>query len=151
MMSDRSIADKACQAMHAIFRPKAGQSVESYFSENLIQHDPHMRDGLAGLKEFVDEVAQSRHGDVTIHRTLIDGDLVAIHSKCHGLKGFSGPMIAFDIFRFDGGKIAEHWRGSEPEAPPILPAARRSTARPKYRNVTGQKRTAPSCGITEKP
>jgi predicted SnoaL-like aldol condensation-catalyzing enzyme len=55
---------------------------------------------------------------VTIHRTLIDGDLVAIHSKCHGLKGFSGPMIAFDIFRFDGGKIAEHWRGSEPEAPP---------------------------------
>jgi hypothetical protein len=52
-MSDHSIADKACQAMHAIFRPKAGQSVESYFSENLIQHDPHMRDGLAGSRSLL--------------------------------------------------------------------------------------------------
>jgi predicted SnoaL-like aldol condensation-catalyzing enzyme len=116
-MSDHSIADKACQAMQAMFRPKAGQSIESYFSENLIQHDPYMRDGLAGLKEFVEEVAQSGRGDVTIYRTLVDGNLVAIHSKCDGFKDFSGPMIAFDIFRFDGGKIAEHWRGREPVAP----------------------------------
>src|SRR6476660_1982209 len=97
IMNDHGIADKACQAMQAIFRPKAGQSVESYFSENVIQHDPHMRDGLAGLKELVDEVAQSGHGDVTIYRKLVDGDLVAIHSKCAGFKDFSGPMIAVDI------------------------------------------------------
>ena len=61
-MSDCNIADKACQAMQAIFRPKPGQSVDPYFSEDLIQHDPRVRDGLAGLREFVAEVTQSGRG-----------------------------------------------------------------------------------------
>ena len=33
---------------------------------------------------------------------------------------YGRTAIAFDIFRFDDGKIVEHWGGQEPEAPPNL-------------------------------
>jgi predicted SnoaL-like aldol condensation-catalyzing enzyme len=39
-----------------------------------------------------------------------------LHSKYEGMPGFSGPVIAFDLFRFKNGKIIEHWGGQEAEA-----------------------------------
>ena len=133
--------------MQAIFRPKPGQSVDSYFFEDLIQHDPRLRDGLAGLKEFVEEVTESGRGDVAIYRTLVDGNLVAVHSKCDGFKYFSGPVIAFDIFRFDKGKIAEHWRGTELEAPPN-PSGRKQVDGPI--EVTDHERTEENRAIVRR-
>ncbi len=42
---------------------------------------------------------------VTPRRVLVDGNLVAVHSEYN----FGGPKAGFDIFRFDNGKIVEHW------------------------------------------
>lgn len=42
-----------------------------------------------------------------VKRAIIDGDYVAIHSES------TGPMIVFDIFRFEYGKIAEHWANTQ--------------------------------------
>jgi predicted SnoaL-like aldol condensation-catalyzing enzyme len=48
----------------------------------------------------------------------VDGDIVMLHSKYEGWPGFSGPVIAFDLFRFKDGKIVEHWGGQTLETGP---------------------------------
>jgi predicted SnoaL-like aldol condensation-catalyzing enzyme len=108
----------ARQAMSDIFQKKDATAVDRYFCESFIQHDPSIADGLAGMKSFAAEAANSRTADITTYRTLVDGDFVLLHSKYQGLARYAGPVIAFDLFRFRNGKIVEHWGGQEPEAPP---------------------------------
>jgi predicted SnoaL-like aldol condensation-catalyzing enzyme len=110
----------ARQAMIDIFRKKDTTAVDRYFAESFIQHDPNLADGLAGMKSFAAEIASSPAADITIYRTLVDGDFVLLHSRYEGVGRFAGPAIAFDLFRFKDGKIVEHWGGQESEAPPNL-------------------------------
>jgi predicted SnoaL-like aldol condensation-catalyzing enzyme len=110
----------ARQAMIDIFRKKDTAAVERYFGEPFIQHDPDLADGLAGMKSFAAEVASSPAADITIYRTLVDGDFVLLHSKYQSVKRYPGPMIAFDLFRFKDGKIVEHWGGQDSETSPNL-------------------------------
>src|SRR4029077_19431702 len=81
---------------------------------------PTLADGRAGMKSLAAEVATSPSADVTIYRTLVDGDFVLLHSRYQGLERYGGSAIAFDLFRFKDGKIVEHWGGQEPEEPPNL-------------------------------
>jgi predicted SnoaL-like aldol condensation-catalyzing enzyme len=118
-MSD-TLGATARQAMIDIFRKKDATAVDRHFDESFIQHDPNLADGLAGMKSFAAEVASSPAADITIYRTLVDGDLVLLHSRYEGVARHAGPAIAFDLFRFKDGKIVEHWGGQEPEAPPNL-------------------------------
>ena len=108
----------ARQAMIDIFRKKDAAAIDRYFGESFVQHEPTIADGLAGMKSFAAEIAGSPDADITIYRTLVDGDFVLLHSRYQGVGRYGGPAIAFDLFRFDGGKIVEHWGGQEPEAPP---------------------------------
>jgi predicted SnoaL-like aldol condensation-catalyzing enzyme len=106
----------ARQAMISIFRDRNASAADRYFAEPFIQHDPNVADGLAGLKAFVADVAKSAKTDITIYRTIVDQDIVMLHSKVEGMPGYSGPVIAFDLFRFRDGKIVEHWGGQDAEA-----------------------------------
>jgi predicted SnoaL-like aldol condensation-catalyzing enzyme len=108
------------QVMIDIFRKKDPTVVDRYFAESFIQHDPNLADGLAGMRSFAAEVASSPAADITIYRTLVDGDFVLLHSRYEGVGRYAGPAIAFDLFRFKDGKIAEHWGGQESEGPPNL-------------------------------
>jgi predicted SnoaL-like aldol condensation-catalyzing enzyme len=108
----------ARQAIIAIFRDRDSTAIDRFFSEPFVQHDPNIGDGLPGLRAFVTELANSPTTNVTIYRTVVDGDIVTLHSKYEGWPGFSGPVIAFDLFRFKDGKIVEHWGGQSPEIGP---------------------------------
>src|SRR2546430_6055538 len=108
----------ARQVMIEIFRNRDPTAIDRFFSEPFVQHDANIADGLSGLKAFAAEVASSPTANVTTYRTLVDGDIVMLHSKYEGLRGFAGPIIAFDLFRFNGGKIVEHWGGQDPEVGP---------------------------------
>ena len=110
----------ACQAVIEIFRNRDPTAIDRFFSEPFVQHDPNIADGLSGLKAFAAEVASSPTANVTIYRTLVDGDIVMLHSKYEGVPGFAGPVIAFDLFRFKGGKMVEHWGGQDAEVGPNL-------------------------------
>jgi predicted SnoaL-like aldol condensation-catalyzing enzyme len=103
-----------------IFRKRDATAVGRYFGASFIQHDPTLADGVAGMKSFATEIASSPPADITIYRTLVDGNFVLLHSKYQGDGRYREPAISFDLFRFDGGKIVEHWGGQEPEAPPNL-------------------------------
>ena len=108
----------ARQATIAIFRDRDSTAIDRFFSEPFVQHDPNIGDGLPGLRAFVTELANSPTTNITIYRTVVDGDIVMLHSKYEGWPGFSGPVIAFDLFRFKDGKIVEHWGGQTPETGP---------------------------------
>jgi predicted SnoaL-like aldol condensation-catalyzing enzyme len=108
----------ARQAMIEIFRNRDPTAIDRFFAEPFVQHDPNIADGLSGLKAFAAEIASSPTTNVTIYRTLVDGETVMLHSKYEGLRGFAGPVIAFDLFRFKSGKIVEHWGGQDAEVGP---------------------------------
>jgi predicted SnoaL-like aldol condensation-catalyzing enzyme len=108
----------ARQATIAIFRDRDSTAIDRFFSEPFVQHDPNIGDGLPGLRAFVTGLANSPTTNVTIYRTVVDGDIVMLHSKYESWPGFSGPVIAFDLFRFKDGKIVEHWGGQTPETGP---------------------------------
>ena len=120
MTASDTLGATARQAMIDIFRKKDAMAVDWYFAEPFIQHDPNIADGLSGMKSFAAEVARSPAADVTIYRTLVDGDFVLLHSRYEGVARYAGPAIAFDLFRFKDGKIVEHWGAQEPETPPNL-------------------------------
>src|ERR1700719_5159560 len=108
----------ARQATIEICRNRDSTAFDRFFSEPFVEHDPNIGDGLPGLRAFVTELANSTTTNLTIYRTVVDGDIVMLHSKYEGWPGFSGPVIAFDLFRFKDGKIVEHWGGQTPEAAP---------------------------------
>jgi predicted SnoaL-like aldol condensation-catalyzing enzyme len=120
MTTSDTLGATARQAMIDIFRKKDATAVDRYIGEPFVQHHPNIADGLVGMKSFAAEVARSPAADITIYRTLVDGDLVLLHSRYEGVARYAGPAIAFDLFRFKDGKIVEHWGGQEPEAPPNL-------------------------------
>jgi predicted SnoaL-like aldol condensation-catalyzing enzyme len=114
------LGTKARQAVIDIFRKKDVTAVDRYFGDPFTQHDPNLADGLAGMKSFAAEIASSPNANVNIYRTLVDEDFVLLHSIYEGVARYGGSAIAFDLFRFNDGKIVEHWGGQEPQAPPNL-------------------------------
>jgi predicted SnoaL-like aldol condensation-catalyzing enzyme len=101
-----------------IFQDRDPAAVDRFFAESFVQHDPNLAEGRSGMKAFAADIARSPSSNVTIYRMLVDDDIVMLHSKYEVWRGFAGPVIAFDLFRFAGGKIVEHWGGQELEAAP---------------------------------
>lgn len=63
------------------------------------------------------EAAKARIGDgtpLTIKTVVASGDLVVAHVHVHGAE----PHVSWDIFRMEGGTIAEMWSVHQPIAPP---------------------------------
>jgi predicted SnoaL-like aldol condensation-catalyzing enzyme len=78
--------------------------------EKYIQHNltfPNGRDVVLGALEQL----KAGGTKVDTKRVLVDGDLVALHSEYN----LFGPKIGFDIFRFENGKIVEHWDNLQPK------------------------------------
>jgi predicted SnoaL-like aldol condensation-catalyzing enzyme len=72
--------------------------------EKYIQHNLSAKDGLQGLQELMAQLPPNSARVNTV-RVFQDGDHVFTHSEYD----FFGPKIGFDIFRFENGKIVEHW------------------------------------------
>ncbi|MBX5204045.1 SnoaL-like domain-containing protein [Rhizobium sp. NZLR1] len=78
-----------------------------------IQHNLGAADGLKGFGELLAAVPKgSAH--VNTVRVFQDGDYVFAHTDYN----FFGPKIGFDIFRFEKGKIVEHWDNLQETAGP---------------------------------
>jgi predicted SnoaL-like aldol condensation-catalyzing enzyme len=131
-----------------IFRKKDATAVDRYFGGSFIQHDPNLAEGLAGLKSFAAEVASSPAADITIYRTLVDGDLVLLHSRYQGVGRYGAAAIAFDLFRFEDGKIVEHWGDRSRRHPLIRQVARKSTVPLRCLIVRRRRPIGPWCGHT---
>lgn len=68
------------------------------------QHNLAIADGLAGFGAALQQLPPHSAKVETV-RVFQDGDYVFTHTDYN----FFGPKIGFDIFRFENGKIVEHW------------------------------------------
>ncbi len=82
----------------------AGEPVGYINVENYKQHNLAIADGLAGFGEAL-AVLPKGSARVNTVRVFQDGDYVFAHTEYN----FFGEKIGFDIFRFEDGKIVEHW------------------------------------------
>ncbi|WEK70409.1 MAG: hypothetical protein P0Y62_02415 [Candidatus Chryseobacterium colombiense] len=86
----------------------------SYINPNkYIQHNLGVADGLAGFGALLQQLPQNS-AKVNTVRVFQDGDYIFTHSDYN----FFGPKIGFDIFRFEDGKIVEHWDNLQETAKP---------------------------------
>jgi len=110
----------AAQEKHAVlellaaYRTGDPSAFDVINPDKFIQHDPQIGDGLAGLKAWLASIAPGQIS-VTPVRVLADGPYVAVHSQTLLP---SGDTASWDIFRFEHGKIVEHWDTRQPVAPP---------------------------------
>ncbi|NEM91113.1 zinc-binding dehydrogenase [Galbitalea soli] len=95
MLSDAFIGDTAI--------------VDRIVRSDYIQHNPQAPDGPDALKYFGAGLRQ-QFPEVTNlpKRAIAEGDMVLLHSHVVFVPGTPGTAV-FDIFRFQDGKIAEHW------------------------------------------
>jgi predicted SnoaL-like aldol condensation-catalyzing enzyme len=78
-----------------------------------IQHNLGAADGLAGFGALLQALPKGSARVNTV-RVFQDGDYVFSHTDYD----FFGPKVGFDIFRFEGGKIVEHWDNLQTTAGP---------------------------------
>jgi predicted SnoaL-like aldol condensation-catalyzing enzyme/heme-degrading monooxygenase HmoA len=72
--------------------------------EKYIQHNLAVADGLEGFGEVMQH-APPQGFKANVIRAFQDGDYVVTHTEYD----FFGPKAGFDVFRFEDGKIVEHW------------------------------------------
>ncbi|MEU2776707.1 nuclear transport factor 2 family protein [Streptomyces sp. NPDC007162] len=83
--------------------------VDRFVWPDYIQHNPTAADGAAGLKALATSIHQQfPDARYNVKRAISEGDLVLLHSNVVLVPGTKGASV-IDIFRFQGGKIAEHW------------------------------------------
>ena len=74
-------------------------------SENYIEHNHKMSDGLPELRKSLSQNIKQRNYQ-TIHRILAEGSFVL----CVTEGSLTGEHVSFyDLFRIENGKIVEHW------------------------------------------
>lgn len=78
-----------------------------------VQHNLAVGDGLAGFGAVLQALPKGS-AKVNTVRVLQDGNFVVAHTDYN----FFGPKIGFDIFRFEDGKVVEHWDNLQEKAAP---------------------------------
>ena len=110
-MSTQQIVTKTVSALFVDFDAEAAKPL---IADDYIQHNPHVPTGAAPVLGFVPGLKESGI-KATPHRMLVDGDLVVMHSTYENAQAFGGPtLVAFDVFRVEDGKVAEHWDNLQP-------------------------------------
>lgn len=93
------------------------ERLDGWLAPDFREHNPDMGDDLAELRSGLDAPQQGQKPAidyVTLHRVLAEGDFVL--SVSEGRR--AGVACAYyDLFRAQGGRIAEHWDTTEAIAP----------------------------------
>lgn len=114
-------------AMTSLFQRHDASAVERLYTDDYIQHNPNIPQGRDALRGIVETLSPSVHYEPGL--TIAEGDLVAIHGRIHGWADV--PQVVVDIFRVEGGKLAEHWDVLQAEVPAAAGLAGLSMFDPK--------------------
>jgi predicted SnoaL-like aldol condensation-catalyzing enzyme len=90
-----------------------------------IQHNLRVADGLAGFRERLEALPKGT-AKVNTVRVFQDGNFVFAHTEYN----IGGPKVGFDIFRFEDGRIVEHWDNLQPTATEPSPSGHTMTDGP---------------------
>ena len=97
--------------------PRDYEKIPEFFAgDHFIRHDPIGGDGVAAFMRMLDSAAQ--HGLIfkidEVKFVLGEGDFVLVAAKGSLAEN---PYVFFDLYRVEGGKMAEHW-GVPMKVPP---------------------------------
>lgn len=109
-------------AMTSLFQRHDAAAVTRLYTEDYIQHNPNIPQGRAALQGIVETLSPSVHYEPGL--IIAEGDLVAIHGRILGWA--EEPQVVVDIFRVEGGQLAEHWDVLQTEVPAAEGVAGRS-------------------------
>lgn len=105
-------------AMAAIFTDFDVDAATPLLAEDYIQHNPGVPTGAAPALGFIPGLKESGIS-IETHRVIAEGDLVVMHNTYTNAQAFGGDvLVAFDVFRVEDGKVAEHWDNLIPVAAP---------------------------------
>ena len=127
---DKTAANKelVAQFVSDVLMGKTPEKLTSYFDgDQYIQHNPAIADGLSGLGAALEAMAKQGVAMVysRVYKVLGEGNFVLAISE----GSFAGKAVTFyDLFRVEGGKIAEHWDVVEP----VLPADQHQNQNGKF-------------------
>lgn len=112
---DRPERNKALviEAMTSLFQRRDVSVVERLYAPDYIQHNPSIPQGRDALRTLVAGLPQNVYYEPGL--IVAEGDLVAIHGRIRGWAEV--PQIVVDLFRVEGGKLAEHWDVLQDEVP----------------------------------
>lgn len=100
-----------------VFEAGQLQLAEKYMAESYIQHNPNVATGRAAFTEFFGKIKKRKSIEQKVVAPLVaiiaEGDLVILSfaQELPDPKDASKKYTTtwFDMFRVEGGKIAEHW------------------------------------------
>jgi predicted SnoaL-like aldol condensation-catalyzing enzyme len=112
---DRPQRNKALvlEAMTSLFQRRDPSAVERLYAPGYIQHNPDIPQGRDALVALVSNLSQAVYYEPGL--IVAEGDLVAIHGRIRGWA--DSPQVVVDIFRIEGGRLAEHWDVLQSEVP----------------------------------
>jgi predicted SnoaL-like aldol condensation-catalyzing enzyme len=97
-----------------VMNPLDPSRMGEFFTSTYIQHNPTVVTGPEGLKGVLERArVRSPHAVHHVKRVFADGDHVIAHVHLILNPGELGRAVV-DIFRIEGGKIAEHWDVAQP-------------------------------------
>ncbi|WP_394746896.1 nuclear transport factor 2 family protein [Spongiimicrobium salis] len=105
----------AKKAMDALFKNYNAKEVKKYLKKDYIQHNPNVPTGRTAIIGFLPALKKSGTTYET-HRIFTDENFVILHNTYKNAQPFGAEeMVAFDIWRIEDGKIAEHWDAVTPK------------------------------------
>lgn len=115
VFDDRPLCNKALvlEAMTSLFQRHDASAVERLYARDYIQHNPNIPQGREALRALVAGLSQAVYYEPGL--IIAEGNLVAIHGRIRGWSDV--PQVVVDLFRVEGGKLAEHWDVLQNEEP----------------------------------
>lgn len=104
------------QALTDVMVTKNVDVIDRYFDEPYIQHNQAVATGLEAFKSLAATVIAGNPAfSYRMVRVFADADIGVAHGIYEGFGDM--PLVAFDVFRVEDGKIVEHWDNLAPLAP----------------------------------
>jgi predicted SnoaL-like aldol condensation-catalyzing enzyme len=93
---------------------KVREAYETWVAKDYIQHNPAAQNGRDAAIAFLEPIFENNpQHRMTVHRVLVDADLIAVHLHGQSSPGDLGAA-AVDILRVEGCRIVEHWDVTQP-------------------------------------
>ena len=108
-----TLKEQAIKYLNAVFNEKDLVKVETFWKDDMIQHNPSMPNGLDVLRGFITSEDNQISYEPGI--AMEEGNIVAVHGRYSNW--FGKTMIAVDYFRVEDGKFIEHWDVMQEEVP----------------------------------
>ncbi len=82
-------------------------------AKHFVNHNPEAYPGITGIQGFISHLPPQQ-SPITVVRAFQDGNYVFTQAE----GDLYGPKVFFDIFRFENGRIVEHWDNLTDPTPP---------------------------------